>query len=128
MELLARFVCIFIPRGNENQGSPPSSRRRQQSTGLLHLHYSNLPLRKDSRLLGGVCCYPVAVPCVRLGDETPALHTDRSHSLSSLTLPLAAVASLPKFSLASPVKSLAAPKQKSPSEWMGFCFGAASQI
>ena len=26
----------------------------------------------------------VAVPCVRLGDGAPALHTDRGHSLSSL--------------------------------------------
>ena len=39
--------------------------------------------------------FPVAVPGVRLGDSTPALHTDRCHSLSSLSPPPAAVASLP---------------------------------
>ena len=38
---------------------------------------------------------PVAVPCVRLGDKTPALHTDRCHSLRSLYPPLAALPSLP---------------------------------
>ena len=31
------LVCIFISLGNENRGSAPSSRRRQQPTGLLHL-------------------------------------------------------------------------------------------
>ena len=39
--------------------------------------------------------YPVAVPGVRLGGGAPALHTDPGHSLSSLTLPQAALASLP---------------------------------
>jgi len=39
---------------------------------------------------------PVAVPGVRLGDDAPALPTDRCHSLSSLFPPLAAVASLPR--------------------------------
>ena len=38
---------------------------------------------------------PVAVPCVRLGDGAPALHTDRGHSLRSLHLPQAALPSLP---------------------------------
>ena len=39
--------------------------------------------------------FPVAVPGVRLADGAAALHTDRSHSLSSLFPPPAAVASLP---------------------------------
>ena len=38
---------------------------------------------------------PVAVPCVRLGDRAPALHTDRGHSLRSLYPPQAALPSLP---------------------------------
>jgi len=38
---------------------------------------------------------PIAVPCVRLGDKTPALPTDRSYSLESLNLPQAALLSLP---------------------------------
>ena len=36
----------------------------------------------------------VAVPCVRLGDGAPALHTDRGHSLRSLHLLQAALPSL----------------------------------
>ncbi len=39
--------------------------------------------------------FPVAVPGVRLADGAAALHTDRCHSLSSLYLPPAALASLP---------------------------------
>ena len=31
-----------------------------------------------------ICCYPVAVPGVRLADGAAALHTDRCHSLGSL--------------------------------------------
>ena len=38
---------------------------------------------------------PVAVPGVRLAVGAAALHTDRCHSLCSLTPPPAAVASLP---------------------------------
>ncbi len=38
---------------------------------------------------------PVAVPGVRLGDDAPALPTDRCHALRSLYLPLAALPSLP---------------------------------
>ena len=50
IDLPARFVCIFA-RG-KNGGLPPSSRRQQQSTGLLRLDYSNLaapisPNKKD---------------------------------------------------------------------------------
>ena len=43
---------------------------------------------------------PVAVPGVRLADGAAALHTDRGHSLGSLHPPQAAVASLPRFELA----------------------------
>ena len=42
-----------------------------------------------------VATISVAVPGVRLADGAAALHTDRGHSLCSLYLPLAAVASLP---------------------------------
>ena len=38
-------------------------------------------LSKSSTLL----TIPVAVPCVRLGDGTPTLHTDRGHSLRRST-------------------------------------------
>ena len=34
----ARFVCIFLPDWEKNYCSPPSSRRRQLSTGQLHLY------------------------------------------------------------------------------------------
>jgi hypothetical protein len=37
-ELLARFVCIFIPNGNENYGvAAVETGGKQQSPGLLHL-------------------------------------------------------------------------------------------
>ena len=41
------LVCIFAI--GADKGSPPSSRRRQQSTGLLHLDYSSpAPLAKKN--------------------------------------------------------------------------------
>ena len=39
--LSPRTFVGYRNRNSFNQGSPPSSRRRQQSTGLLHLDYSN---------------------------------------------------------------------------------------
>ena len=39
---------------------------------------------------------PVAVPDILLGIEMPSSTVDRCHSLSSLTLPPAALASLPR--------------------------------
>ena len=44
---------------------------------------------------GPVHLFPVAVPCVRLGDGAPALPTDRCHSLRSLYPLQAALPSLP---------------------------------
>ena len=46
------------------------------------------------------CCFPVAVPGVRLADGAAALHTDRGHSFGSLLPPPAALPSLPRFELA----------------------------
>ena len=49
------FVCIFAK--GKNKCAAPSRRRRQQSTGLLHLHCSNpiTPMQKPLRESGGVC-------------------------------------------------------------------------
>ena len=41
--------------------------------------------------------YPVAVPDILLGFEKPSSPVDRCHSLSSLTLPPAALASLVRY-------------------------------
>ena len=46
-----------------------------------------------------ICCYPVAVPGVRLADGAAALHTDRGHSLRSLCPPPAALPSLPGYGI-----------------------------
>ena len=50
------------------------------------------------------CCYPVAVPDKIFGLTLFLDFIDRCHSLPSLHLPQAALGSLPKFSLASPVQ------------------------
>ena len=42
LEVPARFVCIFLLYEKKNYCSPPSSRRRQLSTGQLHVDGSNL--------------------------------------------------------------------------------------
>ena len=39
----ASQICLHFAPPEQNYGSPPSSRRRQQSTGLLHFDGSNLP-------------------------------------------------------------------------------------
>ena len=65
----------------------------------LLLNVNNVAAQRAAR-----CCYPVAVPGVRLADGAAALHTDRCHSFPSLHLPQAALGSLPRFSLASPVQ------------------------
>ena len=43
------LVCISAPIGGRNRRSPPSSRRRQQSTGLLHLIFRVPSWRKNNR-------------------------------------------------------------------------------
>ena len=43
LEVPARFVCIFLLIAKKNIGSPPSSRRRQLSTGQLHLSFQICP-------------------------------------------------------------------------------------
>ena len=65
--LLARFVCIFISCGNENNGFAPSSRREQQSPGLLHLHHDQDGTIKkvydELRLIGA--CHKVSYPTIK---------------------------------------------------------------
>ena len=55
----------------------------------------NLRSIEGAKILRNYKTGPVAVPCVRLGDGAPALHTDRGHSLRSLYPPQAALPSLP---------------------------------
>jgi len=73
---------------------PKSSPRRTMPVAFINL-LSPLQTRMGgvSPPVGGH--RPVAVPCVRLGDGAPALHTDRGHSLRSLHLPQAVLPSLP---------------------------------
>ena len=53
---------------------------------------------------GGGCCYPVAVPEKIIGLTLILDFFDRCHSFGSLLPPPAALPSLPRFSLASPVQ------------------------
>jgi len=85
--LLISFGITILPRS--------STRRTMPVAFIIFLS----PLQTSRR---GQCPHrpagghrPVAVPCVRLGDGAPALHTDRGHSLRSLHLPQAALPSLP---------------------------------
>jgi len=109
LELLARFVCIFTV--GENRGSARSSRREQQSTGLLRFHLSNLAQRKVAAE-GGVCCYPLAVTRKNHRILRSSIFSTAAQAAPSLYPPPAAVGLATRFSLASPVQSQQRKKEK----------------
>ena len=74
------FACIFAD--GENRGFAPSSRREQQSTGLLHLDHSNpdtiknpKPAKADSGFLVGVSGFEPEASWTRTKRDTKLRHT-----------------------------------------------------
>ena len=113
MELLARLVSIFVLR---TKIEVPSTQPSAATLVRVAVNLSNLSVAKNEPHPFGWGSFlellSVAVPCVRLADTAATLHTDRGHSFESLLPPLAALLSLPRFSLASPVQKVSVTKNQ----------------